>query len=314
MEKSGTIAFVFPGQGSQHIGMGMELAAAYPVARETFAEADECLGFRLSDLCWHGTEEELTDTVNAQPALLTCSIAALRVFINCYGDMAPRYMAGHSLGEITALVAAGIISFADGVRLVRRRGEVMKAAAEIQPGGMAVLLDADTATAELICGDARSATGGIIQIANDNCPGQIVISGDHETLKKALTIGKEYGVKRAAKLPVSIAAHSLLMQPARNEFERYVETLTLSASVMPVVGNIRAKPFGDLDEIRWELADLLVSPVRWSDSIRYMAHNGVTTIIEFGPLDVLTRLLPWFNLNVTGMALGTPEAILQLRL
>src|SRR5947209_4306098 len=194
-----TTAFVFPGQGSQFVGMGRELAQASAAARATFAEADEFLGFPLSKLCWEGPEAELTDTINAQPGLLTCSVAALRALQERLGEHPPALMAGHSLGEISALVAAGSLEFEDGVGLVRRRGEVMQAAGQRAPGGMAAILALDAPVMAEVCAEAAAQTGGIVQVANDNCPGQVVISGDQAALEKAMELAKAHGAKRAIK-------------------------------------------------------------------------------------------------------------------
>ena len=183
-----TAAFVFPGQGSQSVGMGKELAQSSAAARQTFAEADEYLGFKLSQLCWDGPEDQLTDTLNAQPALLTCSVAALRAVHERWGEHHPALMAGHSLGEISALVAAGALEFEDGITLVRRRGEVMKAAGERAPGGMAAILNVDAPVMIEVCAEASAQTGGKVQVANDNCPGQVVISGELAALEKAMEL------------------------------------------------------------------------------------------------------------------------------
>ena len=306
------VAFVFPGQGSQFVGMGRELALASPAARQAFAEADEYVGFKLSQLCWEGPEAELTDTVNAQPALLACSVAALRALHEKIGAITPAFMAGHSLGEISALVAAGALEFEDGMALVRKRGEVMKAAGERSPGGMAAILNLDAPVLVEVCAEASAATGGVVQVANDNCPGQVVISGDNRTLEKAMELAKARGAKRALKLPVSIAAHSPLMQSALPEFTRAVEGLPFIAPIPLVVGNVQAAPLADPNEIRAELPAQLTSPVRWTESVRYMLAQGVTTFIELGSKDVLTGLLKRIDANAIGMAVGTPEGLEQV--
>jgi [acyl-carrier-protein] S-malonyltransferase len=307
-----TTAFVFPGQGSQFVGMGKELAQVSPAAQKTFAEADEILGFTLSALCWDGPEASLTDTVNTQPALLVCSIAAWRALQEKHGEVKPAFMAGHSLGEISALVAAGALEFADGVRLVRKRGEVMKAAGERAPGGMAAILNLDAAPLADVCAEASRFTGGVVQVANDNCPGQVVISGDATALEKAMGLAKTRGAKRALKLPVSIAAHSPLMQSAVADFTQAVNTLPFIAPLPPVVGNVGAAPLADANAIRAELPAQLTSPVRWTESVRYMLAQGVTTFIELGSKEVLTGLLKRIDASATGLAMGTPEAIEKL--
>lgn len=304
-----TTAFVFPGQGSQFVGMGRELAQASPAARATFAEADELLGFNLSQLCWEGPEAELTDTINAQPALLTCSVAALRAFHERLGEQPPALMAGHSLGEISALVAAGSLEFEDGLALVRRRGEVMKAAGERSPGGMAAILALDAPQVAELCAEAAAQAAGVVQVANDNCPGQVVISGDQAALEKAMELAKARGARRAMKLPVSIAAHSPLMQSAVEDFRRSVDGMPFIAPIPAIVGNIYAAPLSDPNEIRAELPAQLTSPVRWTESVRYMLAQGVTTFIELGSKDVLTTLLKRIDAKARGIAVGTPEAV-----
>jgi len=302
-------AFLFPGQGSQFVGMGRELAQASAAARQTFAEADEFLGFKLSQLCWEGPEAELTDTINAQPALLTCSVAALRALHERLGEHPPALMAGHSLGEISALVAAGSLEFEDGINLVRRRGEVMKAAGQRAPGGMAAILNLDAPVLAEVCAEAAAQTGGVVQVANDNCPGQVVISGDLATLDKAIELAKGRGAKRALKLPVSIAAHSPLMLSAVEDFRRTVDGMPFIAPIPPVIGNVLVKPLLDPNEIRRELPAQLTSPVRWTESVRYMLAQGVTTFVELGSKDVLTGLLKRIDPNARGVAVGTPEAV-----
>ena len=307
-----TTAFVFPGQGSQYVGMGQTLAQASPAARQTFEEADACLGFGLSRLCWEGPEAELTDTLNAQPALLTCSVAALRALHEKLGDLTPAFVAGHSLGELSALVAAGAMEFEDGLELVRKRGEVMKAAGERTPGGMAAILNLDAPVMAEVCAEASGLTGGVVQVANDNCPGQVVISGDLAALEKAMELAKSRGARRALKLPVSIASHSPLMQSAVPDFTRAVEAVPFIAPIPPVVGNVRAQPLLDPNDLRVELPAQLVSPVRWTESVRYMLAQGVTTFVEQGAKDVLTGLLKRIDPNATGLALGTAENLAAL--
>lgn len=307
-----TTAFIFPGGGSQFVGMGQALAQTFPAARQTFSEADEYLNFKLSALCWEGPEAELSDSANFQPALLVCSIAALRAWREKLPGFAPAFTAGHSLGEITALVAAEALSFADGVRLIRQRGVSMKLAGERNPGSMAAVMTSDAALLAEVCAEASQATGGVVQIANDNCPGQIVISGNHEALSKAMEIAKARGIKRAIKLPVSIASHSPLMQPARETFIPAIEATPFTAPKVPVIGNVNATPLVSPDDIRAELKIQLVSQVRWVESVRYMLGQGVTTFVELGAKDVLTGLLKRIDANATALAVGAPEALEQL--
>lgn len=307
-----TIAFVFPGQGSQVVGMGKELAQASSAARQTFAEADEALGLALSRLCWDGPEAELNATLNTQPALLTCSIAALRAWHESLGDFEPAFMAGHSVGEVTALVAAGSISFADGVRLVRVRGEAMTAAGERAPGGMAAILNLEPEVLAELCAEASAATGGVVQVANDNCPGQVVISGDSTALEKAMELAKARGAKRALRLAVSIAAHSPLMQPGVEHYRRAVDATPMQPPRVPIISNITARPLPDVAAIRAELPAQLTTQVRWTESVRYLIAQGVTSFIELGSKDVLTGLLKRIDANVVGIAVGTPEALAPL--
>jgi len=308
-----TTAFVFPGGGSQFVGMGQALVQAFPAARQVFAEADDTLGFKLSRLCWEGPDAELNDSANFQPALLVCSLAALAALHSEMDHLTPAFTAGHSLGEITALVAAEALGFADGVRLIRCRGEAMKHAGERNPGGMAAVMTSDAALLAEVCAEAAQATGGVVQVANDNCPGQIVISGDHAALAKAMELAKARGIKRSIKLPVSIGSHCPLMQPAREEFAPVVDATPFATARVPVIGNLQAAPLVAPDEIRAELRVQLVSPVRWTESVRYMLDHGVTTFVEFGAKDVLTGLLKRIEAAAAGLALGTPDDLARLR-
>lgn len=305
-------AFVFPGQGSQFVGMGQTLAQASSAARQTFEEADDCLGFALSKLCWEGPEPELTDTLNAQPALLTHSVAALRALHEKLGEVTPAFVAGHSMGELSALVAAGAMEFEDGLALVRKRGEVMKAAGARNPGGMAAILGLETPAVADLCAQAQAEAGGVLQLANDNCPGQTVISGDSAPLDRAIELARARGAKRAIRLPVSIAAHSPLMTPAVAEYTRAVEAVPFIAPIPPVVGNVQAQPLIDPNDLRVELPAQLTSPVRWSESVRYMLAQGVTTFVELGAKDVLTTMLKRIDSSARGLAVGTPEDLAKL--
>ncbi len=302
-------AFLFPGQGSQFVGMGKDLAAASPAARALFAEADESLQVKLSELCWNGPEADLNDTYNTQPVLFIHSMAALAALGEKLGDFKPAYVAGHSLGEISAVVAADGLNFVDGLGLVRERGRLMKHAGTVSPGGMAAILNLDVEALTAACAEAAAATGKIVQIANDNCPGQIVISGDTVALEKAMELAKAKGARRAQKLPISIAAHSPLMEAVVGEYGNYVEGLPLIESLLPVIGNANAQPLSDIDSIRAELIGQLTTRVRWTESIRYLVAQGVTTFVELGPKDVLTGLLKRIAPEATGYAVGTPEAI-----
>jgi [acyl-carrier-protein] S-malonyltransferase len=284
------VAFIFPGQGSQVVGMGQDLAQE-PAAAAVFAEADAVLGFPLSRLCFEGPADVLTDTVNAQPAILAVSMAALRVWQASGEAPRPCYVAGHSMGEYSALVAAGALDFGDGLRLVRVRGQLMKRAGEAQPGGMAAVLGLAREALEEVCARAGRETGGVVQIANDNAPGQIVISGERPALERAGELAKAAGAKRVVPLAVSIAAHSPLMRSALDDFRQAVEATPLRPPSVPVISNIQARPLDGVQAIREELVRQLVSPVRWTESVAWMSAQGVTTFVEVGPGTVLTGLV-----------------------
>lgn len=301
-------AFLFPGQGSQHVGMGQALAQAYPEAREVFAQADDVLGFALSRLCFEGPEDELTYTINAQPAILTTSIAVLRVIEKHAPQTRPAYVAGHSLGEFSALVAAGALAVSDAIQLVRERGRLMKQAGEVAPGGMAAILNLDREALAEVCEEASRAVGKRVQIANDNAPGQIVISGDKAALEKATELAKAKGAKRAISLQVSIAAHSPLMTMIARSFRGDLDAVSFSPMRVPVIGNVYARPLDYLD-VRDELEAQLTSPVRWVESIQYLASKGVTRFIEIGPKDVLAGLVRRIDSSVSVMSVGEPTGI-----
>ncbi len=286
-----SVAFMFPGQGSQAVGMGKDIAETYPVARQTFEQADDYLGFSLSDLCFNGPAETLNDTVNTQPALYVTSMATLRALRCELPDAAPAFAAGHSFGEFTALAAFGALAFEDGLSLVRERGRLMKQAGEQHPGAMAALLALDIDAVRGVCERARAETGGVLVVANDNCPGQVVISGDNATLDRALELAKEAGARRAMKLAVSIAAHSPLMQTSADEFRQAVAAATFQTPQVPIIGNVSAAPLTDVESIRQELGAQLTNPVRWRESMDAMIARGAEQFVEVGPKDVLTGLI-----------------------
>ena len=302
-------AFVFPGQGSQSVGMGKALADSHPEARRLFEEADAILGFPLSRLCWEGPEGELGETYNTQPALLVHSVAAWRVLTGELGGFQPICAAGHSMGEFSALVAAGAIAFADGVRLTRERGRVMREAGKSRPGGMAAILNLDAGALAEACELAAGETGGIVQVANDNCPGQAVISGEETALERAMALALLRGARRAIRLKVSIGSHSPLMRDAALEFARAVDAADLSDPRVPVVGNVGAEPLRTADALRADIKAQLTSPVRWTDSVRVMQAMGADTFVELGSKDVLTGLLKRIDPRARGLAAGTPEEI-----
>jgi [acyl-carrier-protein] S-malonyltransferase len=301
-------AFVFPGQGSQVIGMGRDLYDHESLARATFDEADSLLDLPLSRLCFEGPEAELNDTINTQPALFVTSVAALRV-LEARGVCRPAFVAGHSLGEISALVAAGALAFADGVRLVRERGRLMKLAGERNPGGMAAILGLERQALDEVCAEAMELTKRPVQVANDNCPGQLVISGDRNALEAALELAKARGAKRALPLAVSIAAHSALMAVVADDFAQTVEATPFSDPQTPIVGNVGAQPLTDVDAIRADLSAQLTAPVAWTASVRAMLAQGVTTFVEVGSKDVLTGLLKRIDPNARGLKAGDRAGI-----
>lgn len=288
--------------------MGRELVESYPEARAIFAQADDVLGFALSRLCFDGPETDLTDTLNAQPAILTHSVAALRVIAARAPEVKPACVAGHSMGEFGALVAAGALAFEDGLRLVRERGRLMKQAGQAQPGGMAAILNLTRDVLDEVCREASAAIGQPVQVANDNSPGQIVISGDAAALDKAMELAKARGAKRTIKLAVSIAAHSQLMANAAREFRAALDAVSFASINIPVVGNVYARPIDPVD-IRDELEAQLTSPVRWTETVQYLARQGVTTCIEVGPKDVLAGLVRRIDTTLTAMSVGDPKGV-----
>jgi [acyl-carrier-protein] S-malonyltransferase len=284
--------------------MGKDLAEMYPEARQVYDEADAILGYPLSGLCFDGPKETLDDTVNTQPAVFVTSLATMRA-LEAEGSLpAPAMVAGHSLGELTALVAAGAMHLADGLSLVRERGRLMKLAGDSSPGGMAAVLKADVPDVERACRDASEETGNPVQIANYNAPGQLVISGDREALSRAIELLRERGAKRIIPLAVSIAAHSPLMGAVVQEFRAAVEATPIHTPSVPVVANISARPLRTVVEIRDELAGQLTWPVRWISSVEWMVDQGVGRFIELGPKNVLSRLVQWIDGRVEAVSVG----------
>jgi [acyl-carrier-protein] S-malonyltransferase len=284
---SGAIAFLFPGQGSQAVGMGKDLAEKYPVARQTFEEADEALGYKLSQLCWEGPEEQLRLTEVTQPAILAASIAALRVVEARMPR--PAYVAGHSLGEYSAHVAAGTIRFADAVRTVRCRGQYMQEAVPVGQGAMAAILGMDVEKVTAVCHDA--AQGEVCDPANLNSPQQIVISGHTSAVERAAKLASERGAKRATLLSVSAPFHCSLMKPAQDRLEADLNALTFAKPAFPVVSNVDAKLISDFDPARDALIRQVTGSVKWDQSMRLLMASGVQTFVEVGPGKVLCGLM-----------------------
>lgn len=282
------IAFVFPGQGSQYIGMGKELCLNYPEAASVFDRADKALGFPLSRLCFEGPEEELNKTANTQPAVLTASIACLEVFKK-EGAPSPSAVAGHSLGEYTALVAAGSISFEDAVRIVRKRGQYMQEAVPLGTGGMAAVIGLSADAVVEVC--RKASEEGIVEVANLNCPGQVVIAGDLAGLKAASKLAREAGARRLITLPVSAPFHSSLMAPAGEKLAKELENISIQSPGIPVVANADASFVHTGSEVKDSLIRQVYSPVRWEESIRLLLSGGFDTFIEIGPNKVLSGLI-----------------------
>jgi len=269
--------------------MGKALADRFPAAAEVFERADEVLGFPLSRLCFEGPAEALNDTVNTQPAVFTTGIAALRAMEPLLDEV--TFVAGHSLGEFTALVVAGALPFEEGLLLVRERGRLMKEAGERHPGGMAAVIGLDTGQVEAICAEVQRAERGYVGIANDNCPGQVVLSGEEEALQMAIEAAKAAGARRVVRLAVSIAPHSPLMAEAATAFRRALAKAPFRAPKVPFVANATARPITDPLEIREVLARQLTSPVRWTESVRWMVEQGAHRFIEVGHGSVLSGLV-----------------------
>ncbi len=301
-------AFVFPGQGAQAVGMGRALAGAYPAARAVFDEVDEALGERLSALIWEGAPEVLQLTENAQPALMATSIAAMRALESegiAVGSAA--CVAGHSLGEYSALCAAGALTLADTARLLRLRGRAMQAAVPVGAGAMAALLGLDFAAAAAVAADA--AQGEVCQAANDNDPGQVVVSGHRGAVERAVEIAKARGAKRAILLPVSAPFHCALMQPAADAMAAALADAVIRAPVVPVVANVRAEAVSDPATIRSLLVAQVTGSVRWRESVMWMAAQGVTEFWEVGAGKALSGMIRRIAPEAATRAVGTPEDV-----
>jgi len=300
------VAYVFPGQGSQWVGMGRDLYETFAAAKAVFEQADEALGLPLTRLCFDGPEDELRQTINAQPAIVTVSFACLKAMQEISGDNElppPVFLAGHSLGEYTALAVAGVLDFATTVYLARERGRLMYEAGQERPGGMAAIIGLDEALLAGICEETDT------KIVNINCPGQLVISGAAENITKAVNLGMSRGARRAIPLQVSGAFHTPLMQSAVDGMAELIATLPFSEPTIPIIANTTAQPLTTTDLIKEELLRQLCNCVQWQRSIEYMVDNGVSTFIEIGPGKVLTGLIKRINKNVELINIGDVEAV-----
>ena len=308
-----TTAFVFPGQGSQAVGMGKALAEAFPAARAVFEEVDAALGQHLSAIMWNGPEADLTLTENAQPALMAVSIAVMKVLAAEHSislkDKA-KFVAGHSLGEYSALAAAGTFSLADTARLLKIRGKAMQAAVPVGQGAMAALLGLDFATAASVAEEA--AQGDVCQAANDNSDGQVVISGSKQAVDRACELAKTKGAKRAILLPVSAPFHCALMKPAADAMAEALGAVKMHAPVVPVIANVLAGPVTDPEVIKTSLIEQVTGTVRWRECVAYMVANGVKVFVEVGAGKVLTGLAKKNAPEALAIAAGTPDEIVIL--
>ncbi len=303
------VAFTFPGQGSQAVGMGKDLAEAFPEARRVFEEVDEALGEKLSTLIWEGPEETLTLTANAQPALMAVSLAAVRALeargLSLKDEVA--YVAGHSLGEYSALAAAGFVSIADAARLLRIRGNAMQAAVPAGEGAMAAIIGLEQADVEAAC--AEAAAGSVCQVANDNGGGQLVISGAKAAVERAAKLCTEKGAKRALMLQVSAPFHSALMLPAAEAMREALAKVPRHAPVVPVIANVSVKPSSDVDEITRQLVEQVTGRVRWRETVDWFGNNGVSRLYEVGAGKVLSGLARRINRDIATANIGTPADI-----
>ncbi len=299
------IAFLFPGQGSQAVGMGRAFAESSKSAAAVWKEADEALGFALSRLCFDGPEEELTLTVNTQPALLTASVAAAAALAE--RGIVPQLAAGHSLGEYSALVVAGALRFADAVKLVRKRGEFMQDAVPVGTGAMAALLGVDLPTAEQVCGEA--AQGEVVGVANINSPGQIVIAGHRTAVERAVKAAAERGGKKSVLLPVSAPFHSALMKPAADRLAAELERVAVSAPRFPIVRNVDAGVTTSAEDVKPFLVRQVASPVRWTECVERLSREGAGAFLEVGPGRVLTGLLKRTLEGLRGLPVEDPASL-----
>lgn len=305
---TGSVAFVFPGQGSQYVGMGKDIYEASPAARRIFEQADDALAIGLRDLCFAGPEAVLQDTINAQPAILTVSIALLEALRERWADQGiivePRFTAGHSLGQYSALVAAGSLDFGEAVRLVYERGRLMKESGESRPGGMAAIIGLDDAVLTSVCEQAQTTSQGIVCPANFNSPGQIVISGEIGALTEAMQLAVASGARRVVQLAVSIGSHSPLMIRAAEQFADILSRLSPGDATIPVISNVTAQALITAEDIRIDLFNQFTRSVRWAQSVQAMITGGATTFVEIGPGNVLSGLIRRINRDVRIINIG----------
>ncbi|HEV7463459.1 MAG TPA: ACP S-malonyltransferase [Methyloceanibacter sp.] len=303
-----SIAFIFPGQGSQAVGMGAELAKSYPAARAVFDEVDAALGQNLSELMWEGPESELTLTENAQPALMAVSLAAMRVLSEKGLRLKDRaaYVAGHSLGEYSALAVAGALSIADTARLLKTRGRAMQEAVPVGEGAMAALLGADLGQAQELA--KAAAEGAVCEAANDNAPGQVVISGARAAIERAVSLAPKFGARRAVLLPVSAPFHCALMQPAAEVMSKALQAVEIKVPAVPLIANVLAEPISDPEAIRARLVEQVTGMVRWRETMLYLKANSVDTVYEVGAGRVLTGIARRFD-GVEARSVGTPAEL-----
>lgn len=302
-------AALFPGQGSQAVGMGADFAARFELARHTFQQADDILGYALSEICWAGPAASLDQTINTQPALFVSSMAIWRVLRDLLPAAQPAWAAGHSLGEFTALCAAGALNFEDGLSLVYARGKLMQQAGELNPGAMAAVLGLSAEQVRGLCAMATQASGRTVVLANDNCPGQAVVSGANEAVDRLIELAAEAGARRAVKLAVSVAAHSPLMASAAEDFAQAVKETKLAAPGIPVYGNVGAQLLTGAAEIRDELERQLTQTVRWTETMRSLIAGGAGTFIEIGAGNVLTGLLRRIDRSKARVNLNSVDAL-----